>query len=274
MTLVTPRATPGAAVLPGGGRVDTFEKRHVTHCPRAVALLRWSIVRKPRAHTALLVGAFLSVMHLVAGCDDLPLPAIIPDGGTGISGTGGAGGDTSTSSSTGGDDAITCAPPTTRCDHGCHDLSTSNEHCGSCEAPCTGGASCLAGSCVCAGGRTRCGEWCVDLDKDAAHCGACDHACGDDHVCSEGECVIGQCGDDLEECGGSCVDTKSDNQHCGGCNHACTGGASCKLGDCKCPFGEARCEDQCVDLDSDPKHCGECNNDCASGACTSGECEG
>lgn len=252
------------------------KKSALTHCRRAVALLPWLIVRKLRSHRVSLVavGAWLAVAGLVAACDDLRLPVIVPDGGNagGSTGSGGAGA-TSTTTGSGGEDHIDCAPPTTECEHGCYDLGSSNEHCGSCDTKCTGGASCAAGSCVCGDDRTRCGDWCVDLDKDASHCGGCNHACGDDHVCLGGTCFLAPCPDEKEHCGDLCVDPKTDNQNCGGCGHACTGGSSCWLGDCVCPAGEDRCEEQCVDLATDPKHCGECGHDCVNGVCSAGDCE-
>ncbi len=254
-----------------GAKKANEKKSALTHSRRAAALLPLLIVRKPRSHSVmLLLGSWMSVAGLGVGCDDLRLPAIVPDGGSGASTTGTT---TSSSTGTGGEDHLDCAPPTTQCDHGCYDLGASNEHCGDCDNECTGGASCAAGSCVCGDGRTRCGDVCVDLDKDAGHCGACNHVCSDDQMCAAGKCVNGPCPEEKEHCGDLCVDPKTDNKNCGGCKKACTGGSACVLGDCLCPDGEARCESQCVELGTDPKHCGECGHECGSGVCIGGDCE-
>ncbi len=164
----------------------------MTHCRGAAALLPWLIVRNLRSHrvAVVLAGAWLAVAGSVTACDDLRLPAIVLDGGNagGSSGTGGSEtGTTSTTSGSGGDDHIDCDPPKTECEHGCYDLGASNDHCGSCEKKCVGGAFCTAGSCVCGDDHTHCDDLCVDLATDPKHCGECGHECPSG-VCSGGDC--------------------------------------------------------------------------------------
>lgn len=62
--------------------------------------------------------------------------------------------------------------------------------CGSCEAECADGETCIEGVCVadCAAPSATCGGACVDVQTSVAHCGSCDTACA-----AHGECTAGQC---------------------------------------------------------------------------------
>jgi hypothetical protein len=90
-----------------------------------------------------------------------------------------------------------CVCPTGQefCAGNCTDLQVSDEHCGACQAACTGGKVCEAAACVCATGQTECGEECVDLQTSLAHCGMCDRACMMGDACTAGRCA-GPTGDD------------------------------------------------------------------------------
>lgn len=62
--------------------------------------------------------------------------------------------------------------------------------CGSCEADCADGETCIEGVCVadCAAPSKTCGSACVDVQTSVEHCGSCDTACA-----AHGECTAGQC---------------------------------------------------------------------------------
>jgi hypothetical protein len=88
-----------------------------------------------------------------------------------------------------------CPPAQEFCAGACTDLQTSDEHCGACDAACTGGKVCEAAECVCSPTQTECGTECVDLQTSLAHCGMCDHACMPGDACTAGRCA-GPTGDD------------------------------------------------------------------------------
>lgn len=161
-----------------------------------------------------------------------------------------------------------------RCGEELVDLSSSTDHCGSCNSPCGSLEWCIGGECVCAPGADACSGSCVNLDTDEDHCGGCGDACPDGATCKAGACA---CDDgDLELCSSACVDLTRDEAHCGGCGDACPTGATCTGGECACPSGQDVCGGACADLETDPDHCGACGNDCnvarASSTCRSGAC--
>lgn len=132
-----------------------------------------------RAGLALIAGA-AAFVGSTAACDDIRLPAIVVDGGT--AGAGGDDGSTGTSTHT-----STCPDDKERCGEICIDPRIDNQHCGGCDHPCTGGASCVLGDCLCPAGEQRCEDRCVHLDADPDHCGECGHPC------KSGICVAGEC---------------------------------------------------------------------------------
>jgi hypothetical protein len=158
----------------------------MTHSRPAAALLPWSIVLELRAPMlVLLAGAWLPVAGLASGCDDVRLPAIVPDGGTGAAGAGGE--DTGSTTSDEEPDHPDCAPPTRECDSACYDVESSNQHCGECNKVCSGGSSCAGGECVCPADETECEGLCVYTQTDPQNCGRCGTECSSG-VCSGGEC--------------------------------------------------------------------------------------
>jgi hypothetical protein len=54
---------------------------------------------------------------------------------------------------------------------------------------CTGGMSCVSGTCQCPGGTSNCGGTCVDTSSDPANCNGCGIACN----ASTPSCVSGSC---------------------------------------------------------------------------------
>lgn len=78
------------------------------------------------------------------------------------------------------------------------DFSTSIEHCGQCNAACTGADACVAGACACTDpGAVTCTEgtppwWltytCLDGQTNPRHCGACNHVCLEGSTCEAGLC--------------------------------------------------------------------------------------
>ena len=168
-----------------------------------------------------------------------------------------------------------CTTGQLSCADECVDVQTSTTHCGSCNAACSTGQTCEAGSCqpVCSTGLTDCGGTCVDLTSSPKHCGACNTACTGDEVCSESQCST-DCSGDLTNCSGSCVDLNSSSTHCGQCGTSCnTTTETCTNGACVCLDDFTECDDSCVNLQTDESHCGSCDNACAAGeSCDGGTC--
>jgi hypothetical protein len=144
-----------------------------------------------------------------------------------------------------------CVSPVSPPDDGCEtDITTDDNHCGSCNNLCRTSASKLActegrcgctddsscgasdsgaacgedGICTCAGTTCRPGEVCLARGKNPASC-LCDgrQSCGPNETC----CVSS----------GKCVDLETNTQHCGAC------GRSCPTGQFECASGECRCVD-------------------------------
>ena len=141
---------------------------------------------------------------------------------------------------------------------------------------CTGGTSCISGTCQSGGGGSP------NYSTDAANCGSSGHNCkasGDSSAtCSGGSCM---CSGTLDDCGTvGCVDTTTSATNCGSC--ANDGGENCKAsgdtvatcnggsGGCTCDPSNSNLADcgtgqggvsfGCTDTTSDPNNCGGCSN--------------
>lgn len=135
-----------------------------------------------------------------------------------------------------------------------HDLSTDNDHCGSC--------------------GTTCPVYDVLQMKSS---------------CVNGECVAECIDPSFKDCNGRLEDgcevsVLDDPQNCGACGVACPAGVRCRFGACGCPTGTTECGTSCVDLQGSSAHCGACGNRCTppDGAtpppnseygCVGGECD-
>ncbi len=133
------------------------------------------------------------------------------------------------------------------CDGACVDVSTSMQHCGACDNPCTvqwpgvGTASCEGGECKpgpclpgwfdtdptqpgCECNKTGVVETCNGIDDDCD--GQTDEepvtGCGPLQLCTGGQCVCDPSLAGLLQCGQDCVDALSDVHHCGTCDTDCT----------------------------------------------------
>ncbi|MBL8683386.1 MAG: hypothetical protein JNK05_29730 [Myxococcales bacterium] len=127
-----------------------------------------------------------------------------------------------------------CLPGFDNCDgmvaNGCEsNLGTSNVHCGRCGNACTGGQSCVLGTCQCPAGQSLCGGVCTALATDARNCGACGRVCAAGQTCVAGSC---QCPAGQTLCGTTCVDTQLDVRNCGGCGRVCAVDQTCVMGAC------------------------------------------
>lgn len=173
-----------------------------------------------------------------------------------------------------------CPTGQTRCGGKCVDLTTDNEHCGSCHAPHCGGLccsgscvfplqdpnncgqcgqecseaeECVNGSCVgCPQGQTRCRpvgqpSYCADLSSDTSNCAQCGHACNVNEVCRAGQGNVGiTC-----SCEGPYCPPGAQTQRCcpaagGVCcddGRCCRPGEVCQPGDKCCPAGTTLCPD-------------------------------
>jgi hypothetical protein len=187
----------------------------------------------------------------------------------------------------------TCHDGAAACGDACVQLSSSADHCGSCENACPGGAICDRGHCRteaegCSAPALLCGRDCADTASDEAHCGSCDNRCPSDASCRAGACA---CPGALTACGDQCVDTLQDERNCGACGQACVSTQTCESGQCQCPGGTELCAStqltvvdgnvsagagaqSCVNTQSDAQHCGGCGNACTGGQiCDQGSCE-
>jgi hypothetical protein len=85
---------------------------------------------------------------------------------------------------------MTCATGSDCCGDGCHDLASTDAHCGSCTNACTGATPHCTNSHCCAAGQTYCGTACRNLQSDNNNCGICGHACGGGYACCHGTCSL------------------------------------------------------------------------------------
>ena len=131
----------------------------------------------------------------------------------------------------------------------CADLTTDDDHCGTCGNGCTTSIP---------GAQAFCEE------------SSCQASCTNS---SETLC----------EDQGVCADLETDDDHCGGCGQSCDttvsgATASCQGGDCivECTLsGTTYCEveEVCANFETDDDHCGSCGNDCGVGQfCFEGAC--
>jgi len=83
-----------------------------------------------------------------------------------------------------------CPEGQSDCSGACVDTATDPQHCGGCDATCTGDQVCSAGMCSlqCSGGTVSCGDECVDTDSDPNHCGNCSQPCATG-ACSQSQCT-------------------------------------------------------------------------------------
>ncbi len=210
----------------------------------------------------------------------------------------------------------TCLAPYDDCDgvaeNGCEtNLSTSPEHCGTCEEACpalNGTATCSAGRCgiSCDEGKSDCDpqlSGCeTETSSNVAHCGGCDTTCtaasGATAFCLGGECGETVCPANRGNCNGmpndSCeADFLSDPLNCGACGNKCVaerGTAACVSGKCVvqiCETGFANCDTASADGGyatgcetntlTSSLHCSGCNKACsishAMSQCEAGVCQ-
>ena len=143
---------------------------------------------------------------------------------------------------------------------------------GNCIPICTGGQTCINGSCQCPPGSPNfCNNQCVNYKTDNNSCGSCGKVCVGGQTCVNGVCTCP--GDAPKFCGNSCVNPTNDNNDCGGCGNVCTGGRQCINSSCQCTGGTTWCNGSCRNLKTDPNNCGSCNNSCTSGVCQNGTCK-
>ncbi len=142
--------------------------------------------------------------------------------------------------------------PTPSCEEGqelcgevCVDTNGSQQHCGGCDSPCTGGSACSLGQCVCPPYHAVCGGVCTPTNFDPMNCGGCGEACGPTEVCSGGACKS-SCLPGQTACSGTCVDVESNSEHCGGCDDACPQGQGCVSGSCQPTIADGPGPEGCV----------------------------
>jgi|GEM_PF-3198751 len=203
------------------------------------------------------------------------------------------------------------------CGGNCINPQTSNTNCGakgSCNntsssnanyqgASCTGGQTCMSGSCACSEGIScvsgqQCSSGaCVCMTSsagcsggvnntctNASHCGRCGNACTGNRICSGGECV---CPSGWILCGSNCVDPQTSRTNCGakgtcsgtdprnanyqGANCGTSGNNSCSSGICRCNNSTCRLGERCNDSNS--CRCGTSSNSCnSSQICVANSC--
>src|SRR5215217_7807067 len=82
-----------------------------------------------------------------------------------------------------------CSPGLTKCPpNGCFDLSSDNNHCGTCTTVCPQYATCQSGQCQCPSYAqfTVCSGTCVILASNNINCGACGNVCTGGQICNGG----------------------------------------------------------------------------------------
>jgi hypothetical protein len=206
----------------------------------------------------------------------------------------------------GGTCASGCMAPQARCGMSCVDTSSSLEHCGGCNQPCSypgASATCAAGACMlgsCEPNRGNCdgnsSNGCeTDTNVSLAHCGACGRGCtvaNGTAACAAGTCSVAACNLGFENCNampsdGCEVRVTDSVAHCGRCGNACmfsNGTGACSGGVCavtSCNAGFGNCDGQgangCEQRLDTLTHCGACATPCtlanAVASCGTGTCQ-
>lgn len=181
-----------------------------------------------------------------------------------------------------------CSAGLVACDNRCIDPRTNPDFCGARSdclgaanrgATCTGGRTCVAGTCqfVCPAGQVACDGNCVDPAANPLFCGAsgdCTGAtrgtsCPSGQICTAMGC---RCPSGFVSCGGTCIDPNTNRDNCGA-SGACTGatagtrcpaGQICVGGTCgtTCGTGAVLCGGNCIEPLSNRQFCGA-RGDCA-----------
>lgn len=201
----------------------------------------------------------------------------------------------------GGSCVFTCAAGLVACRNRCIDPNTNPDFCGArdnCSGAnagraCTGGESCVAGTCrfVCPPGQVACDSNCVDPETNPNFCGASGQCsatamtrgrvCSGGQVCTAGAC---RCPSGFVLCGGNCVDPNTNRQFCGArmdcsggnAGQSCGAGQICVGGMCgtTCGTGAVLCGGNCIDPTTNRQFCGarlDCGGANAGRTCTSTE---
>jgi hypothetical protein len=136
---------------------------------------------------------------------------------------------------------------------------TDNSNCGGCGVVCTGGQTCINGTCTCPNGLTFCNSNCVDISTDPNNCGGCGNVCNG--TCTSGQC----CQIGYHHCpqGGCCPDCmECDPTGLPYCNDTCT---NCTI--CYAPGGVPS---QCIPYCTSDQTC--CQTPGGGGGSGSGNC--
>lgn len=108
-------------------------------------------------------------------------------------------------------------------------LASNNSNCGVCGNVCSGGQSCVGGTCQCPAGQSLCAGVCTTTATDVRNCGGCGRACLAGQSCVTGVC---QCPAGQILCGATCVDSQNDVRNCGACGRMCAVDQTCVMGAC------------------------------------------
>ncbi len=153
------------------------------------------------------------------------------------------------------DGGLVCTSPLVACATGCSDLTTDDNNCGSCDAPCGAGQGCAGSRCYsttcngepCAADQVCITGFCVDKDCFGV-------VCPMDQVCAAGMCLPTTCQAQTCAVGFVCLNNACVEGDCVGI--LCPSGSVCEKG--ACVFNT------CADLMKDGS---ETDVDCGGGSC-------
>ncbi|MBQ9395214.1 MAG: hypothetical protein IJU23_06815 [Proteobacteria bacterium] len=166
------------------------------------------------------------------------------------------------SCATDSNDDESCKSGQQKCDSLCQDLTSSVNHCGSCNNNCNTKGNIVQAACV----NSQCQiNECVNGYKDCDNNpnNGCEQYVGSNGSCTATPPVGGECTNGLQNCSGTCIDINNDANNCGSCGNSCL---------TKSNVSQATCSNKKCQITACATGYKDCDNNPDNGCETAGEC--